>query len=183
MKRPTLVLSPGVFNAKVGLALVAPITSRVRGHGFEVAVRTGGRFGEGTGIGSISLFQHPYDGFQQAAHVCHAADQTGFDVLHTDRPRAAARRPVGDHRAAGITKPQFPRQRRFRHTGHTDHAAAVSFQPVYFGGGLQPRTLCRMRSKELHYFDHPRFGVVALITPYKSPQATPETDIPVSAQP
>ena len=37
MKRPTLVLSPGVFNAKVGLTLVAPITSRVRGHGFEVA--------------------------------------------------------------------------------------------------------------------------------------------------
>jgi len=38
MKRPALVLSPGIFNAKVGLALVAPITSRVRGHGFEVAV-------------------------------------------------------------------------------------------------------------------------------------------------
>ena len=38
MKRPALVLSPGVFNAKVGLALVAPITSRVRGHGFEVVV-------------------------------------------------------------------------------------------------------------------------------------------------
>ena len=37
-KRPALVLSPGVFNAKVGLTLVAPITSRVRGHGFEVAV-------------------------------------------------------------------------------------------------------------------------------------------------
>ena len=31
MKRPALVLSPGVFNAKVGLTLVAPITSRVRG--------------------------------------------------------------------------------------------------------------------------------------------------------
>jgi len=41
----------------------------------------------------------------------------------------------------------------------------------------------RMRSKELHYFDHPRFGVVALITPYESPQATPETNIPVPAQP
>jgi len=38
MKRPALVLSPGIFNAKVGLALVAPITSRVRGHGFEVMV-------------------------------------------------------------------------------------------------------------------------------------------------
>jgi len=37
-KRPALVLSPGIFNDKTGLALVAPITSRVRGHGFEVAV-------------------------------------------------------------------------------------------------------------------------------------------------
>jgi len=27
----------------------------------------------------------------------------------------------------------------------------------------------RMRSKELHFFDHPRFGVLALITPYEAP--------------
>ncbi len=35
-KRPALVLSPEPFNKKIMLALVAPITSRVRGHGFEV---------------------------------------------------------------------------------------------------------------------------------------------------
>lgn len=35
-KRPALVLSPGPFNKKIMLAMVAPITSRVRGHGFEV---------------------------------------------------------------------------------------------------------------------------------------------------
>ncbi len=35
-KRPAIVLSPEPFNRKIGLALVAPITSRVRGHGFEV---------------------------------------------------------------------------------------------------------------------------------------------------
>jgi mRNA interferase MazF len=35
-KRPALVLSPEPFNKKTGLALVAPITSRERGHGFEV---------------------------------------------------------------------------------------------------------------------------------------------------
>jgi mRNA interferase MazF len=34
-KRPALVLSPIAFNKKVMLAMVAPITSRVRGHGFE----------------------------------------------------------------------------------------------------------------------------------------------------
>lgn len=35
-KRPALVLSPASFNKKIMLAMVAPITSRVRGHGFEV---------------------------------------------------------------------------------------------------------------------------------------------------
>lgn len=29
----------------------------------------------------------------------------------------------------------------------------------------------RMRSNELHYFDNPRFGVLAMITPYKPPAA------------
>ena len=36
--RPALVLSPAVFNKKILLALVAPVTSRVRGHGFEVTL-------------------------------------------------------------------------------------------------------------------------------------------------
>lgn len=29
----------------------------------------------------------------------------------------------------------------------------------------------RMRSKEIHYFDHPKFGMLALITPYEPPPA------------
>ncbi|SDT93499.1 type II toxin-antitoxin system PemK/MazF family toxin [Desulfobacula phenolica] len=37
-KRPAIVLSPSGFNKKILLALVAPITSRVRGHGFEVSL-------------------------------------------------------------------------------------------------------------------------------------------------
>lgn len=36
LKRPAIVLSPEPFNKQIELALVAPITSRVRGHGFEV---------------------------------------------------------------------------------------------------------------------------------------------------
>ncbi|APE04131.1 mRNA-degrading endonuclease (plasmid) [Alteromonas mediterranea] len=35
-KSPALVLSPESFNKQIQLALVAPITSTVRGHGFEV---------------------------------------------------------------------------------------------------------------------------------------------------
>jgi mRNA interferase MazF len=36
--RPALILSPKVFNEKTGMAMVAPITSTVRGHGLEVAI-------------------------------------------------------------------------------------------------------------------------------------------------
>ena len=39
LKRPALILSPEPFNAKIQLALVAPITSTVRGHGFEVKLQ------------------------------------------------------------------------------------------------------------------------------------------------
>lgn len=35
-KRPALVLSSAPFNETIMLAMVAPITSRVKGHGFEV---------------------------------------------------------------------------------------------------------------------------------------------------
>ncbi len=37
-KRPALVLSPVSFNKTILLLLVAPITSRVRGHAFEVSL-------------------------------------------------------------------------------------------------------------------------------------------------
>ncbi len=37
-KRPAIILSPSRFNKMVSLALVAPITNRVRGHVFEVAL-------------------------------------------------------------------------------------------------------------------------------------------------
>ena len=38
LDRPALVLSPAPFNQRFKLVLVAPITSQVRGHGFEVTL-------------------------------------------------------------------------------------------------------------------------------------------------
>lgn len=35
-RRPALVVSPGVYNARVGLALCCPVTSHVKGYPFEV---------------------------------------------------------------------------------------------------------------------------------------------------
>jgi mRNA interferase MazF len=41
--RPALVLSPVEYNRKVGLALVCPVTSQVKGYPFEVALPPGSR--------------------------------------------------------------------------------------------------------------------------------------------
>jgi mRNA interferase MazF len=40
-RRPALVISPSSYNRKVGLAIVCPITSRVKGYPFEVALPQG----------------------------------------------------------------------------------------------------------------------------------------------
>jgi mRNA interferase MazF len=39
--RPALVISPKSYNQRVGLALVCPITSRIKGYPFEVALPRG----------------------------------------------------------------------------------------------------------------------------------------------
>ena len=40
-RRPALILSPAAYNDKVGLALLCPITSRVKGYPFEVQIPNG----------------------------------------------------------------------------------------------------------------------------------------------
>jgi mRNA interferase MazF len=40
-RRPALVLSPEAYNRKVGLALLCPITSRIKGYPFEVRIPDG----------------------------------------------------------------------------------------------------------------------------------------------
>lgn len=40
-RRPALVLSPAAYNAKVGLAILAPITSQVKSYPFEVMLPEG----------------------------------------------------------------------------------------------------------------------------------------------
>ena len=42
-RRPALVLSPAVYNARVGLALVCPVATRIKGYPFEVVLKVGGR--------------------------------------------------------------------------------------------------------------------------------------------
>lgn len=40
-RRPALVVSPDAYNEKIGLALLCPITSQVKGYPFEVAIPKG----------------------------------------------------------------------------------------------------------------------------------------------
>jgi len=40
-RRPAVVLSPQSYNSKVGLAIVCPITTRIKGYPFEVVLPEG----------------------------------------------------------------------------------------------------------------------------------------------
>jgi mRNA interferase MazF len=51
-RRPALVLSPRMYNAKSGLALACPITNRAKGYPFEVAVPAG------QGVTGVILADH-----------------------------------------------------------------------------------------------------------------------------
>jgi mRNA interferase MazF len=51
-RRPALVLSPRTYNAKIGLCLVCPVTSRAKGYPFEVALP------DGLPVGGVVLSDH-----------------------------------------------------------------------------------------------------------------------------
>jgi mRNA interferase MazF len=40
-RRPALVLSPAAYNGKVGLAILCPVTSQIKGYPFEVLIPDG----------------------------------------------------------------------------------------------------------------------------------------------
>ncbi|MEO0826183.1 MAG: endoribonuclease MazF [Cyanobacteria bacterium J06635_15] len=40
-RRPAIVLSPKAYNRKVGLAIVCPITSKIKGYPFEIRLPDG----------------------------------------------------------------------------------------------------------------------------------------------
>ena len=42
-KRPALVISPLIYNKKVGLAVFCPITSQIKGYPFEVIIPEGNK--------------------------------------------------------------------------------------------------------------------------------------------
>jgi len=59
---------------------------------------------------------------------------------------------------------------------------ASSASPALYSDGPGSRPAFRLhekrriRSRELHYFDHPRFGMIAVVTPYDAPEDEPEPE-------
>ena len=43
--RPALVVSPALYNGKSGLMVCCPLSTRIKGHPFEVAAQVGGQAG------------------------------------------------------------------------------------------------------------------------------------------
>ena len=77
-RRPALVLSPVAYNSRVGLALLCPITARIKGYPFEVLLPEGLKFQCHLGfINDLSIDFHrrelPYPFFHQAWRMFHGS--------------------------------------------------------------------------------------------------------------
>ena len=77
-RRPALVLSPASYNGKVGLAILCPITSQVKGYPFEVATPPGSRINGVILADQVkSLDWH----IREAEFICKLPRETTVDVL------------------------------------------------------------------------------------------------------
>ena len=79
-RRPALVISPKSYNKKVGLALVCPITSRLKGYPFEVPLPPGGK------ISGVVLADHVKNLDWQARRVVFEA-KAPVDIVIDVRER------------------------------------------------------------------------------------------------
>ena len=76
--RPALVLSPGAYNRKSGLALFCPITSRRKGYPFEVALPAKG---EVTGVVLADQVKSLDWRARRTRYVCKASPALVGEVL------------------------------------------------------------------------------------------------------
>ena len=77
-RRPALVLSPGSYNGKVGLAICCPITTQVKGYPFEV------RMPPGLTVGGVVLSDQVKSldwRAREARFICRLPGATTAEVL------------------------------------------------------------------------------------------------------
>jgi len=77
-RRPALVVSPRAYNGRVGLALLCPITNRVKGYPFEVAVPDGLPV---TGVVLSDQVKSLDWKARQCSHICTISEQVVVQVL------------------------------------------------------------------------------------------------------
>ena len=76
-RRPALVLSPKLYNARSGLLLACPVTNHAKGYPFEVAVSSG------AGVNGVVLVDHLKSVDWKARHaerLGHGTDETMEEV-------------------------------------------------------------------------------------------------------
>lgn len=77
-RRPALVVSPSAYNGKVGLAMLCPITTQVKGYPFEVVIPPGSK-----AVGAILSDQVKSLDWKvrEAEFFCKLPDAVTIDVL------------------------------------------------------------------------------------------------------
>ena len=76
-RRPAIVMSPATYNAKAGLAIACPITSRVKGYPFETLLP------DGLPVAGVALSDHARSVDWQkrrAELICRLPEETVEDV-------------------------------------------------------------------------------------------------------
>jgi mRNA interferase MazF len=79
-RRPAVVLSPASYNGTVGLALVCPVTSRVKGYPFEVPIPVGLPV---TGVMLADQIRNLDWRRRRAARICVLPEAAVAEVLQT----------------------------------------------------------------------------------------------------
>lgn len=77
-RRPAVVLSPASYNGKVGLAVLCPITSQVKGYPFEVIIPKGLRVSGAILTDQVKSLDWRA---RKAALICRLGEDTMAEVL------------------------------------------------------------------------------------------------------
>ena len=77
-RRPALVLSPAAYNGKVGLAILCPVTSQVKGYPFEVLIPDGLKINGAILSDQVKSLDWKA---RQAEFVCKLPDDTFNEVV------------------------------------------------------------------------------------------------------
>ena len=77
-RRPALVLSPASYNGKVGLAILCPVTSQIKGYPFEVSIPSRSKL---TGVVLADQVKSLDWRVRKAEFICKLPRETTIEVM------------------------------------------------------------------------------------------------------